>query len=374
MATRGSIPKIMEMAGVQMLPPEAGVAWIRRELASSGFRGEVVVAGRLGLMAAEYADHGGIDTERLLDTAGAGPMVGEVTASAHQGLVVSTTLDPTLQPFLDDHRIDGTAVLPGVMGMEAFAEAASLVAPDGYRVDSVEDVAFLAPVKFYRDEPRTLTVTTRVEGTDGDDLLARCTLTAERSLPGQDTPQVTTHFTGTVRLSRNEAGEERAEPVAEPEGDTLSPEEVYALYFHGPAYQVVGAAFADDGTAVARLRDPLPDGHVPATAPLSGLPRHVELCFQAAGLLEAGRDARMALPARVRSCRILTGSDAATAEGAVYAVARQVDEATFDCVVLDSTGRVLVRLEGYRTVPLPTSVPDDVLDPLAAAFGAAGQP
>ena len=34
MATRGSIPKIMEMAGVQMLPPEAGVAWIRRELAS----------------------------------------------------------------------------------------------------------------------------------------------------------------------------------------------------------------------------------------------------------------------------------------------------------------------------------------------------
>jgi len=35
MATRGSIPKIMEMAGVQMLPPEAGVAWIRRELLSA---------------------------------------------------------------------------------------------------------------------------------------------------------------------------------------------------------------------------------------------------------------------------------------------------------------------------------------------------
>jgi NADP-dependent 3-hydroxy acid dehydrogenase YdfG len=372
MATRGSIPTIMEMAGVQMLPPEAGVAWIHRELASSGFRGEVVVAGRLGLMAAEYADHGGVDTERLLGEAGAGPMVGEVTASAHHGLVVSTTLDPTVQPFLDDHRIDGTAVLPGVMGMEAFAEAASLVAPDGFRVESVEDVAFLAPVKFYRDEPRTLTVTTHVEGTDGDDLLARCTLTAERSLPGQDTPQVTTHFTGTVRLTRNGGGEESAEPVTEPEGGTLSPEDVYALYFHGPAYQVVGAAFADDGAAVARLSDPLPDGHAPATAPLTGLPRHVELCFQAAGLLEAGRDARMALPARVRSARVLTGAGAA--EGAVYAVARQVDEATFDCMVLDATGRVLVRVEGYQTVPLPTPVPEDVLDPLATAFGAAEQP
>ena len=35
MATRGSIPKIMEMAGVQMLPPDAGVAWIRREVTLS---------------------------------------------------------------------------------------------------------------------------------------------------------------------------------------------------------------------------------------------------------------------------------------------------------------------------------------------------
>ncbi|MGA8046221.1 MAG: SDR family NAD(P)-dependent oxidoreductase, partial [Dermatophilaceae bacterium] len=44
MATRGSIPKIMELAGVQMLPPEAGVAWIRRELASGDHSGEVIVA------------------------------------------------------------------------------------------------------------------------------------------------------------------------------------------------------------------------------------------------------------------------------------------------------------------------------------------
>ncbi len=38
MATRGSIPKIMEAAGVQMLPPEAGIAWIRRELTSGSAR------------------------------------------------------------------------------------------------------------------------------------------------------------------------------------------------------------------------------------------------------------------------------------------------------------------------------------------------
>ncbi|MGA7758085.1 MAG: SDR family oxidoreductase, partial [Ilumatobacteraceae bacterium] len=169
MATRGSIPKIMEMAGVQMLPPEAGVAWIRRELVSSEYRGEVIVAGVLGMMAAEYDDRGGVDlTSAVGDGADHGPMIGHATVSVHNGVVVETTLDPLQQPFLHDHRIDGTPVLPGVMGMEAFAETARLLAPD-HHVLAVEDVSFAAPLKFYRDEPRTLTVQA-VLTPDGDGL------------------------------------------------------------------------------------------------------------------------------------------------------------------------------------------------------------
>ena len=122
MATRGSIPKIMAAAGVDMLPAEAGVAWIRRELNTGIADGEVVVAGALGAMAGEFHDTGGIDPASLpVD----GPMLGVLArASVHDGLVLRTTLDPAARPFLDHHRIDGTPVLPGVMGMEAFAEAA----------------------------------------------------------------------------------------------------------------------------------------------------------------------------------------------------------------------------------------------------------
>jgi len=61
MATRGSVPRIMEMAGVEMLPAAAGVAWIRRELTAHAFRGEVVVAGALGRMAAGFDPAGGLD-------------------------------------------------------------------------------------------------------------------------------------------------------------------------------------------------------------------------------------------------------------------------------------------------------------------------
>ena len=40
-----------------MLPAEAGVAWIRRELGAGMPDGEVVVAGALGALAAEFARH-----------------------------------------------------------------------------------------------------------------------------------------------------------------------------------------------------------------------------------------------------------------------------------------------------------------------------
>ena len=54
MATRGSIPKMMELAGIDMLPPEAGIPWIRRELTAGGTRGEVVVGQRLGILLKEW--------------------------------------------------------------------------------------------------------------------------------------------------------------------------------------------------------------------------------------------------------------------------------------------------------------------------------
>ena len=85
-------------------------------------------------------------------------MIGKIASMGlYSGLVIETTLDPKTQPFLHDHQIDGTPVLPGVMGIEAFAEAALRMLP-GWHIEAIEKVDFLAPFKFYRGEPRTLTV------------------------------------------------------------------------------------------------------------------------------------------------------------------------------------------------------------------------
>ena len=365
MATRGSIPKIMEMAGVQMLPPEAGVAWIRRELTSGTTDGEVIVAGVLGMMAAEYHEDGGVDPASLVgDDSAHGPMIGTARLSVHDGVVVQTTLDPTEQPFLDDHRIDGMPVLPGVMGMEAFAEAAQLLAPDRHVV-AVEDVTFAAPLKFYRDEPRTLTVQAVVRP-DGDDLVAHCRLIAERVLPGSETPQRTVHFTGRVRLGTDAPSASTPEPIGDPSGPALDAERVYSFYFHGPAYQVVESGWRAGDVSVASLADPLPANHVPDDRPLTTAPRLVELCFQTAGLWQAGREDQLALPMRVGSARVV--GDPSTAPTPLQAHARQTADGVFECVVVDADGNAVVQLDGYRTIALPVPLAADISADLHATY------
>ena len=121
---------------------------------------------------------GGIDADEASELAAArpGPMTGRIAAMrVGEGVSALIKLDPGSQAFLDDHRIDGTPVLPGVMGIEAFAEAATALLP-GWHVAAVEDVDLLAPLKFYRDEPRTLEVRVLLRDAgdgDGDRPIAR---------------------------------------------------------------------------------------------------------------------------------------------------------------------------------------------------------
>ena len=163
--------------------------------------------------------------------------------SLYDGYSIETTLDPPIQPFLRDHQIDGTPVLPGVMGIEAFAEAALCLLP-GWHVETIEDVRFIAPFKFYRNEPRTLRIETQIHPQQNC-LVADCRLIGLRSLPNQTEPQRTTHFTARVRLAKQRMRPLAAKPGVEPTGAAVEASDIYRLYFHGPAYQVLEQAWWD---------------------------------------------------------------------------------------------------------------------------------
>ena len=350
MATRGSIPKMMELAGIEMLPPDAGIPWIRRELTAGGARGEVVVARALGVLMNEWDPAGGLDP---LAAAAPGPMVGRLAGMGiHGPLTVETQLDPAVQPFLHDHQIEGTPVLPGVMGVEAFAEAALAVFP-GWRIDAVEDVSFQSPFKFYRREPRAV----RVEAVfhpEGEDAVAVCRLMGSRTLANQEAPQITTHFTGRVRLTRRPL-----EPAAglppRAGGPSVTAEDIYRVYFHGPAYRVLARAWIDGSRIVGEMAANLPGNHHPPEQPLALEPRLLELCFQTVGLWELSMQSRMGLPHH--AARVSPGRRLDLIEGTLYAVVTpHPEDQSFDADVVDAAGNRYLQLSGYRTVALAEGV------------------
>ncbi len=368
MATRGSIPKMMELAGIDMLPPEAGIPLIRRELTAGGTRGEIVVALRLGVLLSEWDATGGLSTSaaETLTLSDHGPIIGKLAVAGLQsGLKIETTLDPVIQPFLHDHQIDGTPVLPGVMGIEAFAEAALSLLP-GWRIESLEDVNFLGPFKFYRMEPRTVTVEAAIHP-EGDSLLADCRLTGQRLLPGQAEPQVTTHFTARVRLAKQAPNAMTAPPLGNPSGHNIEAAEIYPLYFHGPAYQVLECAWWDGQRIVGLMANRLPPNHLPAALTTVMAPRLIELCFQTAGLWEMGTQSRMGLPLHID--RVSSLLIPAPADTRLYAlVTPEPARGSFDAKIMDREGNLYLQLSGYRTIAVPNAVDAERVKALQAAM------
>jgi Polyketide synthase dehydratase len=291
-------------------------------------------------------------------------MVGRVTGmGVHDELVVETTLDPAEQPFLGDHRIDGTPILPGVMGIEAFAEVATLPLP-GWHPVAIEDVEFLAPCKFYRGEPRTVTIAARFRR-DGDQLVAACRLVGSRQLANQAEPQVTTHFTGTVRLARSPAPPAPTVAPSAPDGRGTAADAIYGVYFHGPAFHVLERAWRDARGPVGLLAQGLPADHVPPERPEVVSPRLIELFFQTAGIWEIGRLGRFGLPNHVDRIVVHEAIDAP--RGRVEAVV-QPGDAGFGGWVVDEGGTVLVEVHGYRTVELPGGIDPERQVPMAEAM------
>jgi len=253
------------------------------------------------------------------------------------------------------------------MGIEAFAEAALCLLP-GWHVAAIEDVNFLAPFKFYRNELRAVTVETTIHP-QVDTLLADCRLTGRRSFPNQSEPQVTTHFTARVRLAKQAP---KAETVPVPgltAGHVMKATDIYRLYFHGPAYQVVERAWWDGHRMVGLMARSLPANHLPSEPPTLMAPRLIELCFQTAGLWEMGVQGRMGLPRHIDRVSSLLLPAAESDDTRLYAVVTSDQgRSSFDADIVDTKGNRYLQISGYRTVAFAGALDAERLKALQAAM------
>ncbi len=327
MAVRGGMDKLLGERGVEMLPAHGG-SRLLLDMVSAGITGEVLVAGRLG-------DFGISPTHPLLDDL---EMDGDV-------VTVRRSLSLKSDSWILDHAIDGKPVLPGVIGLELMASAATLAAP-GHRYGGAKNVQYLSPVKLHGDAPTDVIVrATPVEGG------ARATLSSSRTTRTGRIIE-TDHFSADICW---ELGAHTPLPPMGLPDHPVSGSEIYRRFFHGPIFQVLTSATAATSDAL------MADGAVRHTSIAGGMltiPLVLEAAFQAAGLHRMMVDGVMALPQAIESVSVL-GS---VRDDEVLKLTVRRDGSAYDVDVVGEQGPVMA-LRGFQMVEAGPLPPDNTFDP-----------
>jgi NADP-dependent 3-hydroxy acid dehydrogenase YdfG/acyl carrier protein/3-hydroxymyristoyl/3-hydroxydecanoyl-(acyl carrier protein) dehydratase len=373
MASRGFIPELMQRAGIEMMAPEQAAPLVFAEL-TGGQGGEVVLSGKLGALEAQSSPTGGLNVERANQALTEGNpihvMLSRATGlSLTEGVLLEAELHPD-EPFLRDHALNGIPLLPGVMGIEGFSIAAQHVssvlgsAKGGFRVDELEDVHFLAPFKLYRNQSRRITWKAQVVREVGG-LVAHVRLESTLALKTRP-DEVVQHFSGKVHLAPVQVALESA-IVAPPVWNgayTVQPEDIYKLYFHGPAFQVLDGVQRSGDSVLGKLNKNLP-GLTSEENRMVSTPVLVELCLQTAGIWEVGATGTLALPRSIGCLKLYrTRVNGVPIFAEVVPTRDENGALSFDARVVDAKGHLYLELNNYRTVPLPYSVESDLLSPL----------
>ncbi|MBW1871272.1 MAG: SDR family NAD(P)-dependent oxidoreductase, partial [Deltaproteobacteria bacterium] len=361
MATRGSVPAAMQRAGITLIPLDEGASSVRRVFASA-YSGELVVARSLGILM-QKLKAAGVNTnlinQRLAQQAEQYPLLDKALAwNLADGLQLEISFDPDRDPYLNDHRIDGTVVVPGVMAVEAFAEAASLVQPE-QSVVAVEDLAFESPLKLYRSEPRKACVRL-IKSVDSQGVLFLASMETTRSLVG-GREQTVRHYQAKVRLLQDSRPATIEPPLAE-SGQDIDRSDIYRAYFHGPSFQVLNKVTAgSDGKTAGWMQAGTETPALGRKGRMIAAPMFTELAFQAAGIVEVRENSKIGLPAGVRKLMIHQLPKQSTGQVAAWVIPNRTNGGhMYDVKVVDERGNILVELDGYKTSPLPNLLPEDV--------------
>jgi hypothetical protein len=362
----------MERAGIEMLKPAAAAPMLLNELIS-GQSGEVLIAGSLGLFETPSTDQCGLDIEKADAALRAGTPIHTMFShlvgfQRDAGIRLEAELDPEELSYLRDHAINGIPVLPGVMGIEGFSVASKHIAfvlasgESGFEVERLENIQFLAPFKFYGNKPRTITWNA-VAYREASGLVVKVSLESDIKRVNGSSEHLK-HFSGMVYLTQDKpVSEVTAVPPQWSKKKSVSSEEIYQLYFHGPSFQVLDAAQLSENTVLGRFNKRL-EGVSADDPNLFMTPLLIELCFQTAGLWEAGATGILALPQSVGSLKLYPRPVNGVAIFAVVKPREFEGRLSFDARVVDASGNVFLELTNYQTSPLPYSAEKDIVEPM----------
>ncbi len=353
MAVRGSVQATLENAGIDFIPPRAGAELLEAEILRRGSSREVLVAGKLGPFNKDaFEIPNALQTRDVII---GGQKANIIDLIPGEKIRVKVFLDPT-HPLLDHHRINRAAVFPGVGGLELMRGAFQLLKPEAGNV-TFSEVRYLQPLKVFRNDPFQAEIEVMSEDApDSSNPTYKAKITSifiDKEGRAFGEPRV--HHQCRLQLAGADAPE-WPEPEFWSQTLFVPYSEIYAQFFHGPAFRLLDHCSIEGGWNAIRFRyrdtDQRPDMFSDV------IPAAVEAVFQAVAAFGMESHGVMALPIGIEKA-IIHKADSIPFDGEL--TRREVITATsdqersrfkFDGWIKDRDGNLMISLYGVEMIEL----------------------
>lgn len=360
MASKGSVKTILKAGGITFIPVKEGVSLAVSELLH-GKEPEVLYAGSLGILDRDgimkweegVLPPAGVAEEEREFTKGIAPLVDEIVEQKEDYILVKRTLDGKREQFLPDHAIGGSMVLPGVMGLEMFAEVATMLEPEKPLV-AFEDIRFEKPVNV--KEPLELSIDGKIVEKNKKQTKISLKIFSKVFSEEINLELERVYFRGTVILgtSVKKLKKQTSQPIqAKNIMGKIPREEIYRHLFHKGSFRVLQTAelVEEGGVGLYQpvTKELFAPGTIDSKEALVSSPLQSECAFQTAGIYVAEQLQMMALPFKVEAIDVVDNFK--VSEKAIVVVYfKEKEEYTyrFDAEIFDTTGKLRIKYRNFE--------------------------
>ena len=348
MGIRPGVEAFLKSQELDFLYPEEGMNALADELVY-GRAPEIILSGSLGKLDWDkqlrfdpgFPDAGGQEFHFL-----------ERAAKNVKGLELEAAKEFSVEkdPYLADHSINGTPYVPGVMGIETFAEAAAAVSGETPRI--LRDLRFSVPIKLLRGNPVNAVVRANASR-GGYDLRIESDFVNAR---GVKLGATKTHFSARFEPGPLKSGWEGLDKPELPKHAKykLTADEIYKTYFHGPSFRVLDGLLSIEKDAVLGIfKRPAAALWRVKTPKLLFHPMVMEALFQTCGWRDIQFDRKMTLPDAIGSA-IVHDNNPDPDRLYTYAVYKGTTEdgkTRYDAYAFDSELNPVAELKDYLMIP-----------------------
>ena len=229
------------------------------------------------------------------------PMIGKITQRNDNSLSCERTLSLESDLYLDHHRFNNTPFLPGVIGLELFAEMSKVLFPNKI-IQRFEDIHFLSAIRLKEDNPITIYTNLTVSDDIADVVI---TSTSKGSSDNKSNSKV--HFKAKMIFGSRERESQKI-PVLK-KLPLLTGEFIYQILPHGSSFQVLAEINSIENEMIAVGSFPKKQLFGWKVKKLLTNPFILEAGFQAIGLMDFILNDRTGLPSKIKQVTYFESED-----------------------------------------------------------------